>query len=410
MLKTLFASGLAIGLVGCAMDQTTEYGTTAGMSFEEFKANAAREPGTGYYVVDWDRIIKTDDELMEFWGQLQQGALAIFNNGVDIKWNDTQKLQLTYCVGATFGANKQKVVDAMAAASDLGWEKMANVNFIYVPGEDANCTAANANVMMDVNQVNSGGQFLARSFFPNDLRADRNVLIDPSSFDPAQTGNIPLANILGHELGHTIGFRHEHIRPEAGGACPEDNQFRGLTPYDSASVMHYPQCNGTAATLAFTTRDRDGVQLVYGAPLSNTAPMTQVTAPSDGATVPPTFTVEGSIVDSDLTKAELFVDGASYQTLTTAPFTFQVTDASLGAHTLKIVGTDGTNQTGEQTINVTVAASGGGGGGSGSGNGGGGGDGGDDSGDVTGGCSAGGSGAGLGFALGLLGLVIRRRR
>jgi uncharacterized protein (TIGR03382 family) len=406
MIKTLLASGLTIGLLGCAVD-SPDLGTTAGMSFEEFRAKAAREPGTGYYVVDWDRIIRSDDELLEFWGSLQQGALAIYNTGTDIKWNDTQKLQLTYCVGAGFAANKQKVVDAMAAASNLGWEKMANVNFTYVPGEDANCTAANNNVVMDVNQVNSGGQYLARSFFPNSARADRNVLIDPSSFDPAQTGNIPLANILGHELGHTLGFRHEHIRPEAGGQCPEDNQFRGVTVYDSASVMHYPQCGGSAQTLAFTELDRQGVVSVYGPPVTNVAPMTQLTAPLDGATVPPNFAVEASVVDTDLAKAELFIDGTSFASLTAAPFTFQVTNEALGAHTLKIVGTDSAGLTGETTINVTVTQNGGGGSGSGSGGGGGGGG---DNGDINGGCAAGGSGVGIGFALGLLGLAIRRRR
>ncbi len=416
MLKTLLASGLAVGLLGCALDQGTEYGSTEGMSFEDFKAQAAREPGTGNYVVDWDRVITNDDDLFEFWGALQQGALALYNTGTDVKWSDTQKLQLTYCVGAGFGANKQKVIDAMKAVTEQGWEKFANVKFTYLPGQDANCTAANTNVLFDVNQVNAGGQYLARAFFPNDARGARNVLIDPSSFDLNQTGGIPLANIIAHELGHVLGFRHEHIRPEAGGGCPEDTQFRGLTPYDSASVMHYPQCNGTAATLAFTARDREGIALVYGAPLTNTAPMAQVTAPNDGATVAPSFTVEGSVVDSDLTKAELLIDGVSYQTLTAAPFTFQVTNLAVGAHTLQIIGTDGTNLTGQQTINITVANAGGGGG-SGGGNGSGDGDGGGggDSGDITGGCSTGGSptggpGVGFGFALGLLGLVLRRRR
>jgi uncharacterized protein (TIGR03382 family) len=410
MIKTLLASGLAMGLWGCALDQPTEYGTTAGISFEEFRDTVPRESGTGYYVVDWDRVIKSDQELLEFWGSLQQGALSIYNNGTDIKWNDTQKRNLTYCVSNGFGANKQLVVAAMEAATTNGWEKFADVNFVYLANEDANCTAANTNVLFDINQA-TGQPFLARAFFPNDARGNRNVIIDTSSFNAQQTGGIPLANIIGHELGHTLGFRHEHIRPEANaGQCAEDNQFRGLTTYDSASVMHYPQCNGTSSTLAFTQRDQQGIALVYGAPLANPAPMTQVTFPANGQTVPPSFEVEASVVDSDLTKAELYIDGALYGTpITTAPFTFQVTDLAVGQHTLRILGTDGTGQTGETTINITVQANGdGGGSGSGSGNGDGDGDGGSD--DISGGCSAGGSGASLLFGLGLVGLVIRRRR
>jgi hypothetical protein len=70
---------------------------------------------------------------------------------------------------------------------------------------------------------------------------------------------------MAHELGHVLGFRHEHTRPEAA-ACFEDDNYRPLTPYDSASVMHYPQCNGTSEALAFTAIDAQGIAALYGAP------------------------------------------------------------------------------------------------------------------------------------------------
>jgi MYXO-CTERM domain-containing protein len=388
-------------LVSCAVDQPN-LSSTAGESFEEFKASVPHESGTGYYVVDWDRVLKNDAELFDFWGQLQQEELAVYNiNGTDIKWTDTQKLDLTYCVGTTFGARQQQVIDAMVLATAQGWEKFANVHFVHVASEDANCTTANANVLFDVNQV-TGQQYLARSFFPNDARANRELLVDVNSFDPAQTNNIPLQNILAHECGHILGFRHEHIRPEAGNVCPEDNNFRGLTPYDSASVMHYPQCNGTSATLAFTTMDQQGAAMLYGAPVANMAPMTQVTAPLDGAQVPATFEVDASVVDTDLTNATLFIDGSAYGApLTTAPFTFQVTNLALGAHELKIVGVDSAAQMGTTVIHVTVVNGSGGGGGGGGGD--------TPENDVSGGCSTGGASGGL-LLLGLIGLVIRRRR
>jgi hypothetical protein len=38
-----------------------------------------------------------------------------------------------------------------------------------------------------------------------------------------------------------------------------------VTNYDSASVMHYPQCNGTqGGDLVLTSLDRQGVSSVYG--------------------------------------------------------------------------------------------------------------------------------------------------
>jgi uncharacterized protein (TIGR03382 family) len=171
--------------------------------------------------------------------------------------------------------------------------------------------------------------------------------------------------------------------------------------------MHYPQCNGTSTTLAFTARDQQGVVALYGPPAQNMSPTAQVTQPQNGATVPPSFTVEAQIVDTDLVKAELYIDDALAGTLTAAPFQFQVTNLALGPHTLEIRATDGAGQLTRQSVNITVANTGGG---AGSGNG-------DDNGDgggiadndVYGGCS---TGSGAGFPAALLGLVglVRRRR
>ena len=67
------------------------------------------------------------------------------------------------------------------------------------------------------------------------------------------------------EAGHTLGWRHEHTRPESG-TCFEDNNWRPLTDYDRFSVMHYPQCNGGADwSLKLTHMDKNGAACVYGA-------------------------------------------------------------------------------------------------------------------------------------------------
>ena len=59
---------------------------------------------------------------------------------------------------------------------------------------------------------------------------------------------------------HDVSVIYSHpLGKQYAGAWIQDNQFRALTTYDSASVMHYPQCNGTSATLAFTQRDQQGV-------------------------------------------------------------------------------------------------------------------------------------------------------
>jgi serine protease len=117
--------------------------------------------------------------------------------------------------------------------------------------------------MFDIRPVNVS-TYLARSFFPDDDRPQRNVLIDNSSFDLPVGGKLSLTGILRHELGHTLGARHEQTRPQAG-TCFEDKDWRGVTDYDALSVMHYPQCNGKGDwSLTLTKQDKNGIACLYG--------------------------------------------------------------------------------------------------------------------------------------------------
>ncbi|MFO0676608.1 MAG: M57 family metalloprotease [Polyangiaceae bacterium] len=282
---------VSFGVAGCAYgsgsegDEAPSIGTRGdlGITFEQFEARAFREPETGIYIVDGDTPVLDVKLLHEFYDRLERpGALIVDRQGgVDSKWTDTQKTNISYCVSSRFNANKARVVQAMADATGA-WEAAANVKFVYASAQDSNCTSTNSNVVFDVNPVNVNGQYLARAFFPNQGRATRNVLIDNTAFDT--TGEISLVGVLRHELGHTIGFRHEHTRPEAG-TCFEDNAWRALTTYDSASVMHYPQCNGTNTwELLLTAKDKTGAASLYGAPAGAT----------DGGTTPP---VDGGTTD-----------------------------------------------------------------------------------------------------------------
>ncbi|WP_235562933.1 M57 family metalloprotease [Microbacterium sp. Root53] len=147
----------------------------------------------------------------------------------------------------------------MASGAALWESASSKVDFVYVPSADGSCTTRNNAVLFSVEPV-STTQYIARAFFPSTPARQQNVLIDDSIWS---SGSWTPTNIIGHELGHVLGFRHEHTRPESG-TCFEDSNWRPLTPYDSASIMHYPQCNGTSDDLSMTSEDRAGVVALYG--------------------------------------------------------------------------------------------------------------------------------------------------
>jgi len=242
----------------------TETGTTV-PTYQEFKA-ATYQDADKQYIVNGDEPAGTNADLQKFYDRLvgqdslNEGLIVNTVGGADDKWSTAQVGNLTYCVSNKFGTRKADIVNAMNGGAALWEGASSKINFVYVPAQDASCTVRNNSVLFSVEPVQTS-QYIARAFFPSSPKRSRNVLVDDSIWT---SGSWTPSNILGHELGHTLGFRHEHTRPEAG-TCFEDNNWRPLTPYDSASIMHYPQCNGSSSNLSMTSTDRQGAVALYGA-------------------------------------------------------------------------------------------------------------------------------------------------
>ncbi|KAA0573182.1 hypothetical protein [Azospirillum sp. Sh1] len=115
--------------------------------------------------------------------------------------------------------------------------------------------------------------YLAHAFYPSSAVASRILRIGPaywqSSYDPA--------GILRHELGHILGYVHEHRRPGANqGACFEQPESLppavrrvALTEYDPRSIMRpasWCDSPGDRHSLAISERDIAGHRALYGPP------------------------------------------------------------------------------------------------------------------------------------------------
>jgi serralysin len=274
LMKTLMTpllSTLFLAAVGCTVGEPAVDGP---LTYDQFRAQASYDPETKSYVINGDELVADEAELeamyngyLQSWSRLQDAERGIGSSQENLLVNQTgtpprddrwaAPKNLTYCINTlTFGANAQAVTDAMAGAT-ADWEAIAGVNFTNVPS--IACSVASGNTFA-VRFV-SGQSFLARAFFPSMPWYLREIQIDASSFGAISP--FTLRGILRHELGHVLGFRHEHTRPESG-KCFEDNNWRPLTAYDASSVMHYPQCNGAnKGDLVFSNLDRAGARALY---------------------------------------------------------------------------------------------------------------------------------------------------
>lgn len=243
--------------------------------------------GRKYFVAEGDLLLDQEELLLyakgrEFLGSLKEAqaltggliapqsaqAWLVAEPEGDriVRWDEG--LQLTYRVDkSSFATNADyaRIVQYMTRAANA-WEQTCGVEFQHlvqfdeapVPEEDG------IQALFVVRRFDSAGEFIAAAFFPNDPVRRRQILIDPSLFSAAL--RYDPVGVLRHELGHVLGFRHEHIRSGAPPECPDESPGVELTEYDPQSVMHY-FCGGVGTRgMHITQTDRLGAQLVYGQP------------------------------------------------------------------------------------------------------------------------------------------------
>ena len=204
----------------------------------------------------------------------RSSLVAVTSNGKIVRWKPG--MVLSYCVlRNTFStpADYDLVVTNMKQAT-WAWESTCGIKFEHRSELDESPTTKPQGVLFTVRAIDAQGQFIAAAFFPTDPVNRRRVLIDPSYFDPNL--GFDKVGVLRHELGHVLGWRHEHIRSEAPSSCPDEDTANtmDLTQYDPQSVMHYfcGKIGGAqvgSTDLNITDVDKVGSQKVYGLPFDS---------------------------------------------------------------------------------------------------------------------------------------------
>jgi hypothetical protein len=193
-------------------------------------------------------------------GVLSGELLVNMANGQPTIWAKNER-KLTYAIDRdSFGSSARysEVMQNMVKATK-DWETACvpcGIAFEYKSELDTgtNFSAVTFVVRFKPDETS----FIAASFFPNDPPFRRVLVVAPSYF----TTNVDHVGVFRHELGHVLGYRHEHIQGIAG-CFSEGGEWRPLTPYDPHSAMHYMCGGGGTLKLDLTAMDVAGHTKAY---------------------------------------------------------------------------------------------------------------------------------------------------
>lgn len=196
--------------------------------------------------------------------------------GYDEATNDTvkwDKFPIRFCIRKSsfssvpsgYEALRSNLLQAMA-----NWSGVCNVKFDYVEAADIAANHRPFNLDFIVQMENPGRPVweAAAAFFPNTPPALRVLRIMPLYWSTPKDK----VGILRHEIGHILGFLHEHaarvdLAPLECRQYYPETVLPGkpvIVEYDAMSVMHY-FCGGAGTMeMSFSKNDSLGFAAIYG--------------------------------------------------------------------------------------------------------------------------------------------------
>ena len=179
------------------------------------------------------------------------------------------------------GATYRKMVATARGAMDE-WENVCpesecGIKFVHAPDLDtASLVTLEDALRKDrirffIYYQKGDAGVLARAFFPGADPESRNLEVNDATIellDATPTpGLLTARGVIRHELGHVLGYRHEHMKLPTHLHCQkEGGQAFDATTTDSISVMHY-DCGGKkppGSDDVISELDKVGHRKIYG--------------------------------------------------------------------------------------------------------------------------------------------------
>ena len=278
----LIATAPAVGVMPCtASAERIREIISPNLSWDEYRSTHVHHIGSErVYRVEVDILLNEDELYQYFLSHQVDGGISTITSplvvNVDGTSDDLRPLptDIGYCYVNGWGAN-QGTYTAPGLANvrqnlELGmraWQGVANVRFrerINLSGTNNCNTAGTQPATLDfvVTHYDDGGTGIATGPFPSRPWAQQQLQIPVSGIT---------VDLAVHELGHALGFRHEHVHangPTSGTFCTEAGNSRDLTTYDPLSAMAYQNCGTSQIIVGSMPTQLDGIgaRSVYGPP------------------------------------------------------------------------------------------------------------------------------------------------